>query len=166
MAAAGASTGDHARMRQLFAEADRLIEELGDPWIHAVRRSYVAATDVTLDPAQAHDEQLCAHRELLALGDRAWAGRCLWFAGSIARHQHDLATAEAELTRAIDLCEAAGDRAATAHARASLTRAAFERGAEETRELFDRSVAELAAIGDSHCAEKLRMAVGTAAASG
>ena len=146
-------------MRELVADADRLIEQLDDPWIRAVRRSYVAATDVTLDPAAARDEQLGAHHELLALGDRAWAGRCLWFAGSIAR-KHNLETAEAELARAIELCEAAGDRAATAHARASLTRAAFARGDSSADALFDRSIEELAAIGDSHCADKLRAAIG------
>ena len=129
-----------------------------DPWIRAVRRSYVAATDVTLDAIGAHEEQLIAHRELLALGDRAWAGRCLWFAGSIARREHDLATAEVELERAIELSERAGDRAATAHARASLARAALARGADTAGALFDRSVQELASIGDAHCADKLRAA--------
>ncbi|MDQ1467160.1 MAG: hypothetical protein QOH10_1575, partial [Actinomycetota bacterium] len=98
--------------------------------------------------------------------DRAWAGRCLWFAGSIARRQHDLATAETELERAIDLCEGAGDRAATAHARASLARAAFASGDPHASALFDRSVEELAAIGDAHCAENLRAATAAPAAAG
>ncbi|HEX7525993.1 MAG TPA: BTAD domain-containing putative transcriptional regulator, partial [Gaiellaceae bacterium] len=91
MAGAAGSTGDHARMRLLLTDADWIIDQLDDPWMRAVRCSYVAATDVTLDPSDAHDAQLRAHRELLALGDRAWAGRCLWFAGSIARRRHDLA---------------------------------------------------------------------------
>ena len=162
MAGAAASTSDRARMLALVAEADRLIDLLDDPWTRAVRRSYVAATDVMLDPAAARDEQLRAHRELLALGDRAWAGRCLWFAGSIAR-KHSLVAAEPELERAIELCEVAGDRAATAHARASLTRAAFAHGEPTARALFEQSVEELAAIGDSHCADKLRTAVGALA---
>jgi tetratricopeptide (TPR) repeat protein len=145
--------------RRALAEADRLIDQLDDPWIRAVRRSYVAATDVTLVPADAHKQQLRAHREFLALGDRAWAGRCLWFSGSIARRHLDLTTAEVELERAIDLCESVGDRAATAHARASLTRAAFARDAPEAGALFEQSVEELASIGDAHCADSLRTAM-------
>jgi predicted ATPase len=158
MAGAVGSAGDHARMHELVADADWLIAQLDDPWTRAVRRSYIAATDATLDPVDARDEQLRAHRELLVLGDRAWAGRCLWFAGSLAR-KHHLATAELELDEAIRLCEAAGDRAATAHARASLTRALLARGDPDAQTLFERSVEELAAIGDSHCAEKLRAAM-------
>ena len=152
----GSLEDEHARMLELLTDADWIIDQLDDPWMRAVRCSYVAATDVTLDPTDAYDAQLRAHRELLALGDRAWAGRCLWFAGSIARRRHDLATAEAELERAIELTEAAGDRAATAHARASLARVAFARNAPHARALFDRSIEELAAIGDSHCADNLR----------
>ena len=159
MAGAAMSRGGRERGRELVDAADRLIDAIDDPWVRAVRRSYVAATDVTLDPISAHQEQLHAHREFLALGDRAWAGRCLWFSGSIARRHLDLTTAEAELERSIELGENSGDRAATAHARASLARAAFARNAPDAHELFERSVEELAAIGDSHCAENLRTAI-------
>ena len=137
MASAAMSGGGTMQLHALVAEADHLIDALDDPWIRAVRRSYVAATDVTLDPRAAHQEQLLAHREFLALGDRAWAGRCLWFSGSIARRHLDLTTAEVELTRSIELGEGAGDRAATAHARASLARARLRawcaRGAHAVR---------------------------------